>query len=100
MNNLNDEKSDVVSVILENHDLLDVFADTLKETEIEPVMKKEDEFFLITFSENSLSKIQKVKFYLWKKIKDFLEILSNKAQVLAVLSEYHLKNEIKKIQRR
>ena len=29
MNNLNNEKADVVSVILENNELLDAFADTL-----------------------------------------------------------------------
>ena len=91
MNNLNKEKTDVVSVILENTDLLDVLADTL--TIEEDDLK--DEFSL---SETSLGWALKIKCYLWKKAKDIMSMLSNKIQVLAVLTEYNFKNEVKKIQ--
>lgn len=90
MNNLDKEKTDVVSVILDNTDLLDVFADTLT---IEEDMKEE-----FSLSETSLGWALKMKCYLWKKAKEIMNILSNKIQVLAVLTEYNFKNEVKKIQ--
>ncbi|MEA9357381.1 hypothetical protein SHI21_14235 [Bacteriovorax sp. PP10] len=89
MNNIDQEKTDVVSAILDNSDLLDAFADTLIIEEI-----KEDSLASISAS---LGRIQKLKFYLWKKAKEVMNMLSNKIQVLAVLTEYNLKNEEKKI---
>lgn len=90
MNNVQQEKTDVVSAILDNTDLLDVFADTLVIEEIE-------EDSLTPFSA-PLGRAQKLKCYLWKKVKDIMNMLSNKIQVLAVLAEYNFKNEEKKIQ--
>lgn len=90
MKKADQEKADVVSVILDDHDLLDVFVDALK-------IPTDEDFSLMTISENSLGRIQKLKCYLWKKLKDVLKILSNKVQVLSVLAEYHFKNEEKKI---
>lgn len=94
MNNLDTEKTDVVSVILDNTDLLDAFADTLvvEETKEDPLAS------FTSISATSLGRMQKIKCYLWKKIKDFMSMLSNKVQVLAVLAEYNFKNEEKKVQ--
>lgn len=89
MNNVQQEKTDVVSAILDNTDLLDVFADTLVIEEIEEES--------LTLSA-PLGRVQKLKCYLWKKVKDIMTMLSNKIQVLAVLAEYNFKNEEKKIQ--
>lgn len=91
MNNLNNEKTDVVSVILDNNELLDAFADTL-------ILEKTEEDLLTTLSANSLSRAQKFKFYVWKKTKELMVMLSNKIQVLAILAEYNFKTEEKKIQ--
>jgi hypothetical protein len=90
MNNMGQEKTDVVSAILDNTDLLDAFADTLVIEEI-----REDSLSSISAS---LGRMQKIKCYLWKKAKDVMNKLSNKIQVLAVLAEYNFKNEEKKIQ--
>lgn len=89
MNTINQEKTDVVSAILDNTDLLDAFADTLVIEE-----PKED---LLT-SSTSFGRVQKIKCYIWKKAKDVMSMLSNKIQVLAILAEYNFKNEEKKIQ--
>ncbi len=91
MNNLNNEKADVVSVILENNELLDAFADTL-------IVEEAEEDLLSTLSANSFGRAQKLKFYLWKKIKELMVMLSNKIQVLAIIAEYNFRNEEKKIQ--
>lgn len=91
MNNSNNEKNDVVSVILDNNDLLDAFVDTL-------VLEKQEDDLLSTLSANSLGRAQKIKCYLWKMAKEIMVMLSNKIQVLAILAEYNFKNEVKKIQ--
>ena len=90
MKNLNQEKNDVVSVILNDHDLLDAFADTLKA----PVEK---DFFPIDMAKNSLGRFHPLRWALLKRAKDFLNFLSNKIQILAILAEYHFKKEEKKV---
>lgn len=92
MNNLTKEKTDVVSVILDDRDLLNVFADSLK-------VEQNEESSLTIYSENSISRFQKIKYYLLKKAKEIMKMLSNKIQILAVLTEYNLKKEKKKIMR-
>lgn len=92
MNNGNLEKTDVVSAILENTDLLDAFADTLI------IEEEKEDFSLAALSATSLGRAQKIKCYLWKKAKDLMNFLLNKVQTLAVLAEYNFKNEEKKIQ--
>ena len=93
MNNLNENKSDLVSVILEDHDLLDAFADSLK---IDDEIEKG--FSLSAIQVKSISRFQKIRCYLWKKAKDVMSFLSNKISVLAVLAEYNFKEEERRIQ--
>jgi hypothetical protein len=89
MNKLTKEKTDVVSVILDDHDLLSAFTDSLK-------VDQTEEFTLSNFSENSFGRFQKLKLYLWKKAKEIMKLLSNKIQILVILTEYNLKIEEKK----
>ncbi len=90
MNKMTKEKTDVVSVILDDHDLLSTFANSLN-------IEKTEEFSLSNISESSLGRFQKIKYNLWKKAKEIMKLLSNKIQVLTVLTEYNLKKEEKKI---
>lgn len=93
MRRLNEEKTDVVSVILDDHELLNAFVDTLE------VQTKEvyEEFTLSNLRADSLGKFQKIRCYLWKYLKDVLHKIAQKTQVLAILAEYHAKKEVKKI---
>lgn len=93
MNDLTKEKTDVVSVILDDRDLLSAFADSLK-------VEKNEESSLTTYSKNSFGRLQKAKCYLWKKAKEIMEMLSKKIQILAVLTEYNFKKEEKKMRSR
>ena len=98
MKNLNIEKTDVVSVILDDSDLLDSFADALKLPDEIREEKEEEEFMLMKISSSSIGLLQKAKCYIWKMLKTVMRQLSIKAQVLAVLAEYHSKYEDKKVQ--
>lgn len=89
MKDLKKESDDLVSVILDNTDLLNTFADSLK-TQEEPIMMEEN---LI-----STEKGQRLKYFAWKKIKELLSYCLNKVQTLSVLAEYNFKNLEKKIQ--
>lgn len=89
MKDLKQEKDDLVSAILDNTDLLNTFADSLKTPEA-PLMTQEN---LIT-----TEKGQRIKYFVWKKIKEFLSFALSKIQTLAVLAEYNFKNLEKKIQ--
>ncbi len=93
MKNLNQEKTDVVSVILNDHDLLNTFADSL-----ETPKENEDDFSLANIEAKSIGYIQAARCYTWNLLKRILKQLSIKAQILAVLAEYHSKHEEKKVQ--
>jgi hypothetical protein len=92
MENVKNEKTDIVSVILDDHDLLNVFSNTLR-TPTYPISSLYKEELPQVY----LGRIQKIKCYVWKKLKDVLKMLANKVLILAVLAEYHLKNEAKKM---
>ncbi|MBC7711934.1 MAG: hypothetical protein H7177_01245 [Rhizobacter sp.] len=94
MKSFTSEKTDVVSVILEDCDLLDTFADAL-EIPKHPV---EEEFSFDNISATSIGFLQKSKCYIWSLLKKVLKALSMKAQILAVLAEYHSNHEEKKVQ--
>lgn len=93
MNNLNNEKTDLVSAILDDRDLLDAFADSLKIDK-----EAEEDFSLSLIQAQSINRVQKMKCYLWRKAKDVMSFLSNKISVLAVLAEYNFKREERRIQ--
>ncbi len=90
MKNLKTEKTDVVSVILEDRDLLSTFAEAL-EVQLAPV-QNEDDFSL------SIGFLQKMKCKMWAWLKTFLKDLAQKTQILAILAEYHSNHETKKVQ--
>ena len=93
MRHLNDAKTDVVSVILDDHELLNTFVDTLE------VQSKEvyEEFTLSSIRADSIGRIQKIRCYLWKYLKEILHSIAQKTQMLAILAEYHAKKEVKRI---
>nr|BDT27554.1 hypothetical protein BHI3_10200 [Bacteriovorax sp. HI3] len=94
MRHSNEEKTDVVSVILDDRELLNTFVDTLAERsertyeDISQVIRAE-----------SIGGIQRIRCYIWKSLKDLLHKIAQKTQVLAVLAEYHAKKEVKKIKK-
>lgn len=89
MKNLKLEKADVVSEILDNTDLLNVFADSLKD--------QEDLSHELMITEVTTNRFQKLRYYLWKKIKESLCFISTKIQTLAVLAEYNFKISEKRV---
>ncbi len=94
MDHSNKEKTDVISVILDDRDLLNTFADTLtKENE------KHEDFSLMHMREESAGRLQKIRWYLLSSIKDLLHQIAQKTQVLATLAEYHAKKEFQKVRK-
>lgn len=91
MRKMSNDKTDLVSVILDDRDLLSAFAETLN---IETDSSLEDS----SIAEKSLGRFQKMKCYLWKKAKDIMNVISNKVQILAILAECNFKAEERKIQ--
>ncbi len=83
MEDLKIEKTDVVREILDNTDLLNIFSESLKDPE-------ENNLELLA-TETTTSRAQKIRYYLWKKIKESLCFISSKIQTLAVLAEYNFK---------
>lgn len=90
MEDLKTEKSDVVREILDNTDLLNIFADSLKDPQ-------EQDHELYPVVTTTTTRAQKIRYYLWKKIKESLCFISNKIQVLAVLAEYNFRTLEKKL---
>ena len=83
MEDLKIDKTDVVREILDNTDLLNIFSESLKDPE-------ENNLELLA-TETTTSTVQKIRYYLWKKIKESLCFISSKIQTLAVLAEYNFK---------
>ena len=86
-----ERQSDVVSEILKDTDLLDAFTETLTLT-TEPV-----ESFLEKQSTKAVGRLFRIKVYFLRNLKNVLSALSNKIQVMALLAEYHVKNELRHI---
>lgn len=93
MKNLNQEKTDLIGVILNDHDLLNTFTDTL---EI-PIKEREDDFSIANIEAKSIGYIQTARCYIWNLLEKIFKQLSIKTQILAVLAEYHAKYECKKV---
>lgn len=95
MRHFNEEKTDVVSVILDDHELLDTFVETLQiESE-----RAYDDFSLTNIRASSLGRIHKYRCYLLGHLKTFLHKIAQKTQVLAILADYHAKREALRIKK-
>lgn len=89
MKDLKIEKADVVSEILDNTDLLNMFADSLKDPE--------ENVVVIHSLETQTTRVERARYFVWKKIKECLCFISSKIQTLAVLAEYNFKMIEKKL---
>lgn len=89
MKDLKIEKIDVVSEILDNTDLLNIFAASLKEPQ--EVIVQADCLGM------QAGRTERARYYVWKKIKECLCFISYKIQTLAILAEYNFKILEKKV---